>query len=551
MTQQNWRDKYLDALDAQEALELKAKAQSDLLRRLLINLGAALSGLDRDLDGSLVTLKEKIRGGTGQDVVSHMQNIEHCVRAYDQRRASYQRMAKDALCAVLNDMTSLALHDDVLSQVTGFKREFNKQDIQLPKLAETLSTFSKLHSRVIHSAKAPKESLWQRIRGGGKLQFPEQVGATLEVNPKPEAGQSSEVIFEQALDVHSWDVIHEQINAVLVDILDSMDEAQRSTEAWQRAKMRLQKSMDWHQLVETLENLRDILQARSNNTDESISAYLTQVNVELQEICERLGVSVEAEYQHELAVSALGQAVTHRMKEMKVMLDGDSEDLEGLKQNISLHLDAIGSALVEFKKKQAEERPISEELKALIEKVKLIEQESENTKQLLVQEQYRATHDALTELPNRDSYNSKIKEEWESFKRYQRPLCIAICDIDHFKTFNDQYGHQVGDRVLRIIAKSLRKRLRSVDFVARYGGEEFVVIMPETKVQDANKVLDNARATISDVPFRLGSEPVKVSFSCGVTQFTIDDTIDSAFARADEALYEAKNGGRDRCAVKE
>jgi diguanylate cyclase len=122
---------------------------------------------------------------------------------------------------------------------------------------------------------------------------------------------------------------------------------------------------------------------------------------------------------------------------------------------------------------------------------------------------------------------------------------LAVFDIDYFKKINDSHGHQAGDRVLKVIGRSVAKRLREVDFFCRYGGEEFVALMPETSLVDAMPLLDAIRSAIANASFNYKEEPISITLSIGVTEFRFEDDLEIAFARADRALYAAKSGGRN------
>ncbi len=144
--------------------------------------------------------------------------------------------------------------------------------------------------------------------------------------------------------------------------------------------------------------------------------------------------------------------------------------------------------------------------------------------------------DVLTQLPNREAYQIHLTQEYDRWQRYRRPLSLVVCDIDHFKSVNDTFGHQAGDKVLRIIARSIASRLRKTDFIARIGGEEFVMLMPETNQQSAYQVIDNIRKAIAQCPFHFKEHPVAITLSLGVTEVDGDDKTDAAFAKDDKAI---------------
>jgi diguanylate cyclase len=174
-----------------------------------------------------------------------------------------------------------------------------------------------------------------------------------------------------------------------------------------------------------------------------------------------------------------------------------------------------------------------------------MEDEAAKNRTVLEKQRYKALHDPLTELPNREYYNERASYEYQRWQRYGRPLTLAVFDIDHFKKINDGHGHQAGDRVLKVIGRSVAKRLREVDFFCRFGGEEFVALMPETSLADAMPVLDTIRAAIANAAFNYKEQPISITLSIGVTEFKTGDDVESAFVRADEALYAAKSGGRN------
>jgi diguanylate cyclase len=122
-----------------------------------------------------------------------------------------------------------------------------------------------------------------------------------------------------------------------------------------------------------------------------------------------------------------------------------------------------------------------------------------------------------------------------------------VWDVDHFKRINDTYGHRAGDRVLRAVADCLSGSIRGTDFLARYGGEEFVMILPGTKLEDALRVIDDMRVAVSKIGFHFRGNPVSITISSGITVLADADSAGSAFERADKALYNAKESGRNRC----
>lgn len=159
-----------------------------------------------------------------------------------------------------------------------------------------------------------------------------------------------------------------------------------------------------------------------------------------------------------------------------------------------------------------------------------------------------ANTDGLTGLNNHRVFQERLAAELNRHIRYSRKLSLMMLDIDHFKSFNDNYGHQTGDRVLKELAATMEHFVRSMDITARYGGEEFVIVLPETPVDEAFMVADRLRQKIFNNGFILESgERIPLSISIGVAGFPDDARIHSELVKsADKALYHAKRTGRNR-----
>jgi len=159
-----------------------------------------------------------------------------------------------------------------------------------------------------------------------------------------------------------------------------------------------------------------------------------------------------------------------------------------------------------------------------------------------------ATTDALTGTANRRALIQALDRDMALALRTQEPYAVLMLDIDHVKAVNDQYGHLAGDGVLRHVAAVLRQRLRAQDMLGRYGGEEFLVLMPSTDVSGALAAAEALRQAVAQTPCRHGEQTVAVTVSIGVCAGVLEpgDTWDQRIHAADQALYQAKQGGRNR-----
>lgn len=160
-----------------------------------------------------------------------------------------------------------------------------------------------------------------------------------------------------------------------------------------------------------------------------------------------------------------------------------------------------------------------------------------------------AVTDPLTGAFNRRKFLDVAEGECYRAGRYGSEVAVAIFDLDHFKVVNDTYGHAVGDDCLVEFVRKVKGTVRESDLVARYGGEEFVLLMPHTGLDPAGRLTDRIREIIAEMPIETDLEAVKITVSAGVAAYRIGEKVESLMARADEALYEAKAGGRNRVEV--
>ena len=165
-----------------------------------------------------------------------------------------------------------------------------------------------------------------------------------------------------------------------------------------------------------------------------------------------------------------------------------------------------------------------------------------------------ATIDALTNLNNRRQFELRLGQEIATTKRQNNPLCAMMIDIDFFKKVNDTYGHASGDAVLKGVASIIKSALRESDIPSRYGGEEFAILLPYTHIQEAQIVGERLRKAVEASPIPINTEDsevksINITISMGLAEFNNDETGEELFERADKALYEAKESGRNRVCI--
>ena len=278
-----------------------------------------------------------------------------------------------------------------------------------------------------------------------------------------------------------------------------------------------------------------------------IERFLEQLTEQLHDLDKYLTQSKEVQQEAAQLRNEFDSRMDDHVREIKQSVDA-ATDLDLLKSSLRTRLDTIHHYLEEDQRREVERaRQTEEEIERLTSKLEQMEQETDSLRERIEQERELALRDPLTGLFNRLAYDERIAHEFARWKRYKRPLSIAIFDLDHFKQINDRYGHKAGDKVLKLVAELFQNQIRETDFIARYGGEEFVLIMTEAEIENARTIVDKLRRSAAACNFHYHGTPVSITLSCGFTSLRQGDTPGLTFERADKALYRAKAEGRNCC----
>ena len=306
---------------------------------------------------------------------------------------------------------------------------------------------------------------------------------------------------------------------------------------------------DLVRLLERVTRLASEQRAAAQREKLELEHLLQQMTSRLDEIAAHLAGEVEEQNAAQDDTEKLNLLVSGEVEELKTNVMR-AVDLPAMRDQVTLRLDAINGHLHEFRgREESRIKTYRERVGRMRSRIRELERESHSLHISLQEEQRLAMIDALTGIPNRAAYDDRIEQEFRRWKRFGRTISILAWDIDRFKGINDAYGHKAGDRVLRVFGQQLAKHVRETDFVARYGGEEFVMLLVGSSPAEAHTVADKIRLEIAQLGFHFHDKPVTVTASCGITNFIAEDTPDAAFDRADRALYQAKEAGRNRCVV--
>jgi diguanylate cyclase len=587
----DWKDKYLTELENQEKRERLFRQQMELLVRAVTRISLVAEGVDQQLDKQLAGLRQMLREEipTGRDLNTMVSALEGQVKRMDVVKAERAKVLAGAFQSLVKQLKDLNADKDARQKLKRFSKDLKGRSARMYDYSALVNEYANVQQSVLddHTSGEPNKPFWQNwfTQGEGgpseidqpahdlentadpsiDLEADEEIksdalgnrfDSAKEINPLAELDLSEDILQEYA---PSREEVGEQdppfkrlskaICSILTELLEQIEPPPMALENYKNARKQVESGLNWYELVPTLEDISIVVISAFDDYHKEFEQFLTQLNQRLSEANQLIYTSEQAHGASQEAGRRLNASVREQVTSMQQSVENATE-LDQLKLEVTGRLDSVLSAMDQHQADEhQQEDTLSEQLHTLIERVKVMERDSASAESRIEEQRQRALRDVLTQLPNREGYQARLEQEFERWKRYKRPLTLIVCDIDHFKRVNDTYGHLAGDKVLRIIAKSLAKRLRKTDFIARYGGEEFVVLMPETEQSKALTVADGVRSAISSCPFHFKETPVSITLSFGITEFMEPDKPDSAFARADKALYIAKEQGRNRCIV--
>jgi diguanylate cyclase len=595
-----WRDKYRQSIAQQEQIEKTLAAQQALLHRTVIALCSAAEGHDKEVDKRLSAIRSSLKGNDVGGFDRMIKSLERVILDADKKRQQQWGEVQKHFINTATQLQTLSRSAAVKSSVKAYKKRIPKGEILPATLKRLLEEFNHIQAQVRDSDDRPKTGLmsrlfnkekdsgatgnnthsetadWEEVDQAGPHNesttddqvIPQEIegeviGSKIETNVKASPEINTETRYRERTipgqlshesEQQSFSKISDRVTIILTELLDHFPTVDCVEQKAIKVRRNINRGLNWYELAPTLEDIRDFNIQSSIGSDDNYRSYLNHVYEELSHITRSLGTAIQEEEQQRLINTTLHNSVSDGMNTINQALN-DNNDIDRLKNAVETQVQTIQSALKKsLIQKDESQKSLTSQLTALVERVQNMEEQDANIREQLEQEKIRAVTDTLTGLPNREAYGERVHNEMLRWQRYQHPLSLAVLDIDFFKKVNDQHGHQMGDKVLKAISTSVANRLREVDFIARFGGEEFVLLLPETSAEDALSMLNRTRERLAKTHMRSKKEndeetKFTVTVSIGISEFREGDTADDVFERADKALYEAKENGRDQCRI--
>jgi diguanylate cyclase len=303
-------------------------------------------------------------------------------------------------------------------------------------------------------------------------------------------------------------------------------------------------------LAAILELTADVIHERGESLSRQrlqAAAVLSEVTKSLEEMTSYLTESNSASRSHFDDTHSLNETVMLHVRELNDEVSAATE-LRLLQSAVSARLESLAIKVADFRaREQTRLMEYNGRAERMGARIADLEREAQDLHSRLDMEKHGARLDPLTGVANRKSFEESFAQALGRRAQGGAPLVILLWDIDSFKQINDSYGHRAGDRVLQSVASCFMASLRATDFVARIGGEEFAVLLTGLKLAEAMHIANQVRAAVAGLRFHFRGTPVRVTVSCGITELNVDDSTGAAFDRADSALYQAKNSGKNQC----
>jgi len=506
------------AISSRSELEEDFKSQSSLLIKFIGKLSLVCKGIDIELDNRLANLRALL---TKAEPLTEVEKQIAVINKLIQKQA------------VKNENNIRQMHEQYI--------EAGKA---LQKINGLPNTLRRDLRSIIKTSEQSKDSLFEYIPLLSQLlAFYET--ALKAKNNAPKAGILNEHKTTNAQQ-QSIEQVNQAILEKFLNILNSLVLSDEHTKQLASIKQSLNTSMPNEALLNSFLETFNVIIEDFNEERETSETFLSTLNDTLTAMQSALRTTLSGTRKSTQKHNKLNEQLHQHIDDMSGVVS-NATSLTDIKSDINEKLTLIASALEEKTSFESEQQQaLEQQLKEMNAKVKRLEKQSASFEKRLQETQTKSMQDALTKLNNRAAFDEYFTKQMVRYHHDAFELAIVILDLDDFKRINDTYGHTAGDKTLQVIANTLTKHIPKDVFIGRYGGEEFVLIFNNVKKQKLLTELNNIRKQISRLPFKFKSNKVSITMSIGATLVQKDDNIHIAFERADKALYQAKEQGKNR-----
>lgn len=486
--------------------------------------------------------------------------LEDRINSLQKEAETYKRQSYDQAALLLDLIAPLsrlgyAANPTVVDAALSLARDVNKQSQDVDAIREVADVFLDIYKKARTAGSLePHDTVWRKTLASAVETFPLQSETSLLVSKNLQSAMSlAEALAPLAESFQGEgspavldDSACERLAAMILTLpLERMDLMQAS----KLSSRLLGGGVDVEELESILDELASLLGHALQSTmkrDQQMQRLVTQMSGELSVVEGFLGALSQRDDASLAEVISVQAEIDEKSDGIDAVFDSGASLLE-IRSDVLMRAQSIRARMDRYASEARSQREFAaQDTAQLAGRLSTLESELQNTREELEHVKELATHDFLTGLHNRLAFEDATKQ-WLADAKPGQKLCCIIWDIDFFKKVNDNYGHVVGDKVLCAVSGELKNRIGENDLAARLGGEEFVTVIREADASTVLRWANEVRMAIASMSHDADGEMISVSVSCGIAEYMRSDNLTSILARADKALYRAKDEGRNLC----
>lgn len=503
----DWKKKYLKIIGDLEAKEKGWENVESLLRKAIGRLAIAGLGIDKSLDKQLRNIQSLSRNRKDDQLSPALDKLSDILTQIDEQSAAVTAELKEDVSSIQDTLEKLM---DLLQPPESYQSAINRIKQSLPnKTSEQI--LRELASQMNQIMLAQAESTDPELSGE-----------------------------------------NDQIDTVILALLDRLSLVPGMSSKAKQIQQTVHQGLteqEWPFVLDKIVEEINVALSLINDEKAELENFIAQVTEQLVEITDYISEGQKDQQQSLDDVESFHDQMHKDVSAMHEHMQTET-DLESLKGVLGNYMSQLKTNIAEYLERgKARFQAAEQRNQTLSEQVDTMEQETQALKQKLEENNKKLLIDSLTGIRNRMAYDDHLQNMIARWERYEEIFSYCVLDIDHFKRVNDTYGHNTGDKVLTLVARIMNRIIRQTDGLFRIGGEEFVLVLPNASVEQAVPIVEKLRNAVKDSGFRYKQEKVDVTLSAGLTQVKSGDDVETLYERADEALYMAKEQGRDRIVV--
>lgn len=562
----DWKDKYQATVKELDEKEGEWLALEEILRKAIGRLSIAGRGIDKSLDQQLKEIQQFSRQKQDQNLLQALDKLADIVATLDddlpEQNSVNEPINKFEPSSVLLEMLqSIRLDSSKMADLKNICTDLlqsisdgaNQKSIEAQ--VTQLSSLIKDNLVPVEQASALAHDILFQLISLLELNDDSQQQITQQLDPKNELTQLELQNLASIINSHFSDEAQtietastNSIDSVICTLLERLAIVQGASDEIDQIQAKIEKGIESEDWPDTLNEIVDSVSlALKKLSDEKLELenFILAVTAQLGEITDVINADFEGQVSGQKDTLSFQELLQEGIATIKENVN-TVQDIGQLKTVVESNIDSIRDGVESFVHR-ANERHDATQVRneKLSAKILQMEQETKQLNQKLAENRKKLLYDTLTGVHSRLAYDEKIAQEFSRWKRYGSTFSYAILDIDHFKKVNDEYGHNAGDKALKIIAQLMQKQIRKSDTLCRIGGEEFVLLLTNTTTAQAEPLLAKLRTEVAESSFHFKQKRIQLTLSAGITESRMDDNVQSMYERADAALYRAKNAGRN------